>query len=65
MPTDDDRAYFERRAQQERARAENASNPIAYKLHAEMAQRYEQRLRSEAWGSTAVARQSSYASPTA
>jgi hypothetical protein len=59
MPTDDDRAYFERRAQQERDKAENASNPIAYKLHAEMAQRYEQRLRSETWAGTAAARQSS------
>ncbi|MBC9031103.1 hypothetical protein IAG41_01735 [Sphingomonas sp. JC676] len=47
MPTEDDRTYFERRARQERARAEQASNPISYKLHTEMARRYEQRLESE------------------
>jgi len=47
MPTEDERAYFERRARDERKRAEQANNPIAYKLHTELARRYEQRLRSE------------------
>ncbi|MBC9033780.1 hypothetical protein IAG41_15395 [Sphingomonas sp. JC676] len=47
MPTEDDRTYFERRARDERKRAEEAGNPICHKLHTEMARRYEQRLQSE------------------
>lgn len=41
---EDDAVYFERRAREERAKAENAADPIAGKLHAEFAKHYERRL---------------------
>jgi hypothetical protein len=44
MPTEDERAYYERRVRDERKRAELATDPIAGKLHTDMARRYVQRL---------------------
>lgn len=46
MHTEDDATYFLRRAQQERLKAEQATDPVSYKLHLEMAREYERR-----WGS--------------
>jgi hypothetical protein len=44
MPERDDVPYFARRAREEREKAENASNPVFYKAHIELARQYERRL---------------------
>jgi hypothetical protein len=44
MPAEDDRSYFERRAEEERAKAEQAPDPVTYRLHIEFARAYERRL---------------------
>ena len=44
MPSEDDRTYFARRAREERAKAEQANEPIGYKVHTEMARQYERRI---------------------
>lgn len=46
MPSESDRAYFERRAIEERSRAANAADPASYRIHTEFAREYERRLQS-------------------
>lgn len=45
MDREDDLAYFERRAREERDKAESARDPIGYRLHTQFAREYERR-----WG---------------
>ena len=44
MQREDDLSYFERRAHEERARAENAPDPMRYRLHTDFAREYERRV---------------------
>jgi len=44
MKRESDRAYLERRAREEREKAENASDPIGYRTHLEFARAYERRI---------------------
>lgn len=44
MTFESDRAFLERRAQQERELAEKAADPCAYRTHTELARQYERRL---------------------
>jgi hypothetical protein len=44
MNRESDRAYFERRAREEREKAENAADPAGYRLHTDFAREYERRL---------------------
>jgi hypothetical protein len=41
-----DRAYYARRAEEERERAGNASKPSAVKIHMDLAREYEQKLQA-------------------
>jgi hypothetical protein len=45
--------YFERRAREEREKAENAADPRSYKLHLELAREYETRARHAQYSKTA------------
>jgi len=45
MNTEDDRAYFDRRARQERLRAEATEEPFLKRAHLRMAEAYERRVR--------------------
>ncbi len=47
MYSEGDRAYFDRRLRQERDRAQKAADPVAYRLHTELARQYEIRLSSQ------------------
>ena len=44
MERESDRAYLDRRAHEERVKAENASDPIGYRTHLEFARAYERRI---------------------
>ena len=44
MNRESDRAYFERRAREEREKAEAAADPAGYRLHTDFAREYERRL---------------------
>ena len=44
MNRENDIAYFERRVREERSKAENAPDPIGYRLHTNFAREYERRL---------------------
>ena len=45
MNRDSDIVYYERRVREERDKAENAPDPIGYRLHTNFAREYERRLR--------------------
>jgi two-component sensor histidine kinase len=47
-PVSNDLSYFRKRASEERTAALNARDPRARKAHAEMAERYEDRVRAMA-----------------
>ena len=44
MNRESDIAYLQRRAGEERAKAENATDPASYRAHVELARAYERRL---------------------
>ena len=46
MNRESDQAYFERRAREERDKAENAPDPMSYRLHLNFAREYERRVQA-------------------
>lgn len=46
MGREPDLIHLERRAQEERKKAENAADPVAYRLHTEVARAYERAVLS-------------------
>jgi hypothetical protein len=55
MDRESDRDYLEKRAREERARAENAGDPCACKTHLNLARAYERRLKGLMESATAQA----------